>query len=225
MTTDPKKTTRHPTASLVQSTREALDLPVPATTLETDIAKFALDSTLCGVSIVRAFDGRFGEQHIPSLMLELDAQLKLLRAGDMSAVEAMLFSQATALQAIFVDLATRAKRQERLPVMQAQLTLALKAQAQCRATLEALAEVKNPRHPNYVKQQNIAQQQVVNNSPSFACGAAEIENSANKLVTMEPSDATLDSRGTGAASGADSDLEAVVAVHRAVNDGGKATGK
>ena len=48
--------------------------------------------------------------------------MKLLRAGDMSDVEAMLFSQATALQAIFVDLATRAQRQERLPIMQAQLT-------------------------------------------------------------------------------------------------------
>jgi hypothetical protein len=88
-----------------------------------------------------------------------------------------------------------------------------------------MAEVKKPRHPTYVKQQSVAQQQVVNNSPAFAGGAAKIENLANKLVTMEPSHATLDSRGTGAASGTDSGLEAMVAVHRAVNDGGKATGK
>jgi hypothetical protein len=67
-------------------------------------------------------NGKFGEQDITALLLELDGKMKLLRAGDMSDVEAMLFSQATALQAIFVDLATRAQRQERLPIMQAQLT-------------------------------------------------------------------------------------------------------
>lgn len=36
------------------------------------------------------------------------------------------------------------------------LRLALKAQAQCRATLQTLAEIKNPRPVAFVKQANIA---------------------------------------------------------------------
>jgi hypothetical protein len=209
MTTDPKKTARYPATPLAQSTRVALDLPVPATTPEAEKAKFALDPALCGVTVVKSFDGKFGQQDITALLLELDEQIKLLRAGDMSSVEAMLFSQATALQAIFVDLATRAQRQERLPIMQAQLTLALKAQAQCRVTLEALAEVKNPRHPTYVRQQNVAQQQVVTNHPNSFRASSQIENSANGLL-KDVSDATLDFSRKAAPSGDHPQVEAMV---------------
>jgi hypothetical protein len=224
MTTDPKKNARDPAASLVQSTRVPLDLPTPATTPEAEKAKFALDPALCGVTVVRSFDGKFGQQDITSLLMELDAQIQRLRGGDMSAVEAMLFAQATALQAIFVDLATRAQRQERLPVMQAQLTMALKAQAQCRATLEALAEVKNPRHPTYVQQQNVAQQQVVSNSLAVACGHEKIGSTANKLIT-DSSHATLDSGGARATSRADTCVAAVASCHGAGDGGGKAASK
>src|SRR5690606_41054074 len=41
--------------------------------------------------------------------------------------------------------------------------MALKAQSQCQTTLEALAEIKHPKSATFVKQQNIAQQQHVNN--------------------------------------------------------------
>lgn len=209
MTTHTKKRRRDPVRSLAQSPSTDLDSSIATTSPETEKAKFALDPSLCGVTVVRSFDGKFGQQDITSLLLELDAQIQRLRGGDMSAVEAMLFAQATALQAIFVDLATRAQRQERLPVMQAQLTMALKAQAQCRATLEALAEVKNPRHPTFVRQQNVAQQQVVSNA-GITCPHGHIEYQANKLIT-ESRHAALDARGTGAAGNAGSELEAVAA--------------
>lgn len=162
MSTDPQKYIHHNSPS-------PLGDNVPArATAAAEMAKFSLDPALCEVSVVRSFDGKFGQQDITSLLMELDTQIQRLRGGDMSAVEAMLFAQATALQAIFVDLAIRAQQQERLPVMQAQLTMALAAQAQCRATLEALAEVKNPQHQTFVRQQNVAQQQVVSNA-GIAC--------------------------------------------------------
>lgn len=52
------------------------------------------------------------------------------------------------------------------------LRLALKAQAQSRATVEALAEVKNPRSVAFVKQANIAHghQQVDNPGAARAHG-------------------------------------------------------
>jgi hypothetical protein len=45
------------------------------------------------------------------------------------------------------------------------MRLALRVQSQRRATLEALSVIKNPPHPTFVKQANIAHgpQQVVNN--------------------------------------------------------------
>ena len=53
---------------------------------------------------------------------------------------------------------------------------ALKAQAQCRATLEALAEIKNPRPVAFVKQANISGgHQQVNNGmqPAQQAGSAQ----------------------------------------------------
>ena len=87
----------------------------------------------------------------------LDTKLKTVQAGDMTPVESMLLSQAMSLQTIYASLARKATSQEYLKQYQTFLTLALKAQAQSRATLEALIELKHPRHPpTFVKQANIA---------------------------------------------------------------------
>ena len=67
-------------------------------------------------------------------------------------------------------MARRGEHREYLPAAETYLRLALKAQAQCRATVEALAEIKNPRPVAFVKQANIAQgpQQVNNRIESGA---------------------------------------------------------
>ena len=91
-------------------------------------------------------------------------QFKKVQAGDMQPVEAMLYGQAKTLEAIFTSLARQAAHNDGLKQFQVNLTLALKAQAQCRATLEALAEIKNPRPVAFVKQANISSgPQQVNN--------------------------------------------------------------
>lgn len=64
-----------------------------------------------------------------------------MKDDDMKAVEAMMFNQVQVLQMIFTNLATRAVNQQYLSQMQTFLNLGLKAQAQCRATLETLAEM------------------------------------------------------------------------------------
>lgn len=85
-----------------------------------------------------------------------------VKAGDLSDIEAMLVSQAMALQTVFTALTRQAGKQEFIPNLQAVTGLALKTQAACRQTLEALAELKNPR-PVVYGQANIAHQQVVSN--------------------------------------------------------------
>lgn len=81
----------------------------------------------------------------------------------MRRVEAMLLGQAHALQSMFADLAYRAKHQTGLAAIQTIIGLALKAQSQCRATLQTLSDVKNPKQATFIKQANIASQQQVNN--------------------------------------------------------------
>lgn len=96
---------------------------------------------------------------------ERHKRIAQVQGGDMTHVEAMLMSQALTLETIFTHLSRRAAAQEHLRHFAAHLGLALKAQAQCRATLEALAEVKHPRAVAFVKQANIASgHQQVNNA-------------------------------------------------------------
>ena len=57
----------------------------------------------------------------------------------------MLLTQATALQAIFIDLALRAKRQDRFEGIHTMTTLALKCAAQSRQAVTALAELRMPK--------------------------------------------------------------------------------
>jgi hypothetical protein len=112
----------------------------------------------------------FGELDLSKLVIELRNQTRTVsNEGDMRAPEAMLYGQAVALQTIFTALSRRAALNvgEYMNAAERYLRLALKAQAQCRATLETLHEMKNPRPVAFVRQANIAHgPQQVNNGPS-----------------------------------------------------------
>jgi hypothetical protein len=86
-----------------------------------------------------------------------------IHSGKLQHMETMLISQAIALDSLFASMALRAQERmgkDQLHVMQAYMKLGLKAQSQCRTTLETLANIKNPRP--YI-QNNKAQYQQVNN--------------------------------------------------------------
>lgn len=124
----------------------------------------------------------FGECEIAALVRDLRDQTRAVtQEGDMRAPEAMLYGQAVALQTIFTSLSRRAALNvgEYMNAAERYLRLALKAQAQCRATLETLHEMKNPRPVAFVQQANIAHgPQQVNNgltppkSEQYACASA-----------------------------------------------------
>lgn len=105
-----------------------------------------------------------GNADLSEMVTDLQIQVDKIKAGNMSSAESMLYGQAVALQTIFTSLARRAAQNSGVYIDAADkyLRLALKAQAQCRATLETLAEIKNPMP--YIKQANIANgPQQVNN--------------------------------------------------------------
>lgn len=154
-------------AATRQSARAKKATP-PATAPEPKFAQaheIALSQVTMGAVGIQAWCKFAGEPDLGELIKDLRAQVKEVVAGDMGQVEAMLYGQATTLQTIFTNLARRAANQEYLKQFQTHLTLALKAQSQCRATLEALAEIKSPRPVAFVRQANISggHQQVVNN--------------------------------------------------------------
>lgn len=149
-----------------------------------------------------------------NLMALIDALRKSTdntKAGDLSHLEAMLIGQATALQTIFASFAKRAAHQQYQKNLEAFMGLALKAQAQSRATISALVDLKFPRQATFVKQANIAHgPQQVNNGTH----AKQLESPPNELLE-DASHERLDTGTTPAATRCNPAVETVAAVHRA----------
>ena len=144
---------------------------------------------------------------------------KAVEAGDLRALEHMLSAQALTLNLMFTELTRRASMNmgQHLPAVEAYLRLALKAQAQSRATVEALAEIKNPRAVAFVKQANIAQQQQVNNgTPPPILRAGKSGESKNELLgDARDEQQWVDARATPAPARGNPAMETVGAIHRA----------
>lgn len=156
---------------------------------------------------------------IPALTSALSEQGRKAITGDLSRAEAMLMAQAHTLNAIFTALTRRAVAQEYLNQYETYMRLALKAQTQCRATLETLAAIKNPAPVTFVRQANVAHgPQQVNNGgqPAEISRVRETENPPNKLLEQQHGE-RLDGGAAQAAVGADPAMAAVEAVHGADN--------
>ena len=77
------------------------------------------------------------------MLAELRAAQNAVNEGDLSTAEDMLMAQAVGLQALYVRLIERAMEQEWIPQFETLMRLGLKAQAQSRLALEAVATLKH----------------------------------------------------------------------------------
>jgi hypothetical protein len=139
------------------------EMPKPT---DEDIARMVTAPSIHAAAVIVPWSkATFGESnHVEAITVEIREMNAKLAKGDMSTVENMLFDQAIALQTMFTALSRRSIVQEYLPQYKTYLLLALKAQAQCRVTLQSLAEIKNPRPVAFFKQANISNgPQQVNN--------------------------------------------------------------
>ena len=129
-----------------------------------DAHEVVTSTTVQNAIAVQAW-GRFaGEADLAKTIRALHEGIEKVQSGNMKPLESMLYGQAMTLQTIFTSLARRAAMNDGLKQFQVNLTLALKAQAQCRTTLQALAEIKHPRAVAFVNQANISNgPQQVNN--------------------------------------------------------------
>lgn len=173
-----------------------------------DLANITLRPSVNAAAVILEYGKPFGNQDINELIEIISRDIKKINAGDMSRAEGMLMAQAEALQSIFTTMSLRAMGQEYMKNMETYLRLALKAQSQCRATLETLSNIKNP-PVIYANQANITNgaQQINNGIP--VTHAEKIKNHSNELLEAQHGGETLDSRATKAAIGKNPALEAV----------------
>lgn len=187
------------------------------------MAVMATRPSVHAAAVMVEYTQPLGEQDIGALVTALSAQIDDVWAGSMKRPEAMLYGQAQALQAIFMNLARRATKQEYLKQWEGYLRMALKAQNQCRMTLETLAAIKNP-PVVFAKQANINNggQQQVNNGAATASEPVRADTHAHtakqSTEKTELLEATygerVDTGATRAAGGADPNMEAVGAINR-----------
>ncbi|WP_321894545.1 hypothetical protein [Paraburkholderia heleia] len=141
--------------------------------------------------------------------------------GDMRGPEAMLMSQALSLNAAYNYLADLMVTNlgKNVHHGEALMRMALRAQAQSAQAIRFLGELKNPRQTTFVKQQNNANQQQVNNGTAAAVPLAHADKSnettTNELLTDEreaQDAATLDAGAKIGAGRENQTLETVGAV-------------
>ena len=181
-------------------------------------------------SVIEAYQGNLmgKDADMNTMISSLRDTFGEVKGGDLHTMEAMLISQATALQTIFTSLARRAALNmgEHIGAVDTYLRLALKAQSQSRATISALVDLKYPRQATFVKQANIAHgPQQVNNGvaqPMALTHGKENEFEQNKLLEAHHGQpgGWLDTGATTTATRSNPAVEAVVKIDRANKPGG-----
>jgi hypothetical protein len=148
------------------------------------------------------------------MLATLRDQAAAVQGGDLAHAEAMLINQASSLQALFVRLTERAMEQSQMPNLEGFMRMALRAQSQCRATLETLAAIKNPPIV-YARQANVTTgPQQINNGTAAPTRAREIENEQSQL-SGGTHELLPDTRASGNASRVNPTLETLGEIDRA----------
>ena len=162
-------------------------------------AKVSLSASYMGAILADSFTKTIlPKAELPDVASALSDKIKIIQAGDMQPIEAMLISQAHALQTMFVTLGRMAASKTQLAQYTAFMNMALKAQSQSRATIQALTELKFPKQATFVKQANIASgHQQVNNAT--ITHAKENQNPQIKLMEVQTNE-WLDNGKTATAS-------------------------
>ena len=177
-------------------------------------AKVSLAASYMSAIVADSFTSAIlPKAEIADVASALREKITTIQNGDMQPIEAMLIGQAQALQTMFVSLGRQAASKTSLPQYTVFMNLALKAQSQSRATIQALVELKYPKQATFVKQANIANgHQQINNATSTRtpahAHAKAIESQPNELLS-EMNHATLDSSRTATTSAIDKAMATV----------------
>lgn len=120
----------------------------PGKSKERRYADISLDPATSAMAATRMFNkGSFGEQDTTELFSSLMEKGKAATSGDLGHYKAMLAAQADTLNSVFTEMARRAALNmgEYIGATETYMRLALKAQAQCKANIEALDKLSSGR--------------------------------------------------------------------------------
>lgn len=189
----------------------------PGRSDEAMLARHAISPEFSNVTTIKAYSkSQWGADnlHVTELAAALHGQAQAAQQGDLSQGDGLLMVQAQTLNAIFNNLAQRAATAEYMPQLEQFMRLALRAQNQCRATLETLAVMKNPPIV-YARQANVTTgPQQINNGTAAPPQAREIGCGQSKL--SEGNNELLPDTRTSALEGRiDTQMEALGEVERA----------
>ena len=155
---------------------------------------------------------RFGENDfgedikmdIESLADVMEAVSDRVKEGDLSDLEEMLVCQTYSLQHIFMTMALKINSTTVVDHIDLFSRYALKAQNQCRSTIATLSEMKNPKRATFIKQQNNAVNQQINQDEN----SKNLDKPANELLEQTNGE-RLDTGKTEETIGANKVLEPV----------------
>lgn len=193
----------------------------PEKTRDALIADMATGGIVSNAGLVTEFSkGYLGEVSLTDCAEALTARAMAVHGGDLKGIETLLTTQALALDTIFSSMAMRARLNmgEYMNAAEKYMRLALKAQGQCRATLETLAAIKNPQP--YIQNNKAQYQQVNNGSPQSggnyqtstrtrAHAGKNLENTNGLLEDKTHEQDWLDAGAPETAGGDDTELETV----------------
>ncbi|QLA83621.1 hypothetical protein EXV95_01830 [Acidovorax sp. JMULE5] len=193
----------------------------PAQSDAAQIAAMALGSVAANAMTARTYAaGTFGTLDVTECAMTLKRRVDTTHGGDLKHAETTLTAQAATLDAIFNELARRAALNmgQHLDATERYMRLALKAQGQCRATLETLAAIKNP-PVIFAKQANIAHgPQQINNKTTTrntSTRTRKTETLQNELLEDSGHGSThMDARATTTPARGHPAVEALESVHR-----------
>jgi hypothetical protein len=109
------------------------------------------------------WSGLAGTPFDRGLLLELEAQVAAIQAGNLDRPTAILAANLETLNTVFYALVRSAFEYRGGPHEHEKLKLALRVQARIAATVQKLVDIKSPRPVAYVQQANIGNAVQVNN--------------------------------------------------------------
>lgn len=135
--------------------------------------------TNCFASAAMAINMLHGRGRLldcPTVMQELIESAKKVNSGNLNEIEQMLMTQAKSLDYIFYDAMSKLADLNMINQIETFVSIALRAQSQCRKTLATLAEIKHPKRTTFIQQQNNAVQVNQLNSKNS-------KNFANEMIS------------------------------------------
>ena len=155
------------------------------------LARVTLDPQVRNANVAMAFGGgTFSDRHKPDIVESsaiLAEEIARVGTGDLGIADRMLTSQAITLDSLFTEMARRAALNlgEHPHAVDRYARLALKAQSNCRATLEALAKLHLPREQTvkHVHVNDGGQAVVTDHFYHYPGGAENAENDEQSHAT------------------------------------------